>query len=148
MPDKTDLDILMELLKDSRTPFNAIAKKLKLAPGTVHNRFTKMRESRLIEACSANIDLSKFGYQCKIFLLMKISKKEDKTFIIDKISKIPNVLSTSGIIGEFDLFVLAVAKDLKDLNRTVNLIKSVGIEHMEMGLSIRDVTPLFPDKPI
>ncbi len=148
MPDKNDFDIMMELINDSRISFNTIAKKLKIAPGTVHNRFKKMRENGIIEACSANIDLSKFGYQCKIFLMMKISKKEDKAAIIKKISQIPNVLATSGVIGEFDLFVVAVAKDMTDLNKTINQIRSVGIEQVEMGLSIRDTIPLLPDKPI
>ena len=147
MADKYDFEIISELINDSRISLNAIAKKLKIAPGTVHNRFQKMKENGVIETCSANVDLAKFGFQCKIFLMMKISKKENKAIIIEKISKIPNVLATGGVIGDFDLFVVAIAKDVKDLNRTVNQIRSVGIEQVEMGLSIREAIPLLPDKP-
>jgi Lrp/AsnC family transcriptional regulator for asnA, asnC and gidA len=148
MPEKHDFNIVMELMNNSRSPFSNIAKKLNISPGTVNNRFNKMCESGVIEACSANVDLSKFGYQCKIFLLMKISKKENKNVIIDKVSKIQNVLATSGVIGDFDIFVVAIAKDLVGLDKTVKQIRSVGIEQIEMGLSIRDTTPLLPDKPV
>jgi len=79
MPDKVDFEIVSELFQDSRISFNAIAKKLGIAPGTVHNRFKKMQEKGEIHVCTTNVDLAKFGYQCKIFLMMKISKKRKQS---------------------------------------------------------------------
>ncbi len=147
MLDKIDQAILEELFKDSRTPFTTIAAKLGVSPGTVKNRFKKMQETKIIGACSADVDLAKFGYQCKVFLMLKISRNEDKSAVIDKISRIPNVIATSGIIGDFDLFTLAIAKDIKHLDKILKDIRSAGIEQIEIALSIRKVIPLMPDKP-
>lgn len=147
MLDEVDRAIIDELLKDSRTPFTAIAKKIGVSAGTVKNRFEQMKKDKVIAACSADVDLAKFGYQCKVFLMLKISRKEDKLDIIDKISKIPNVIATQGIMGEFDIFALAVAKDIRHLDRILKDIRAAGIEQMEISLSIRDAIPLLPDKP-
>jgi DNA-binding Lrp family transcriptional regulator len=147
MIDKIDRAILDELFQDSRIPFTTIAEKLGVSPGTVKNRFKKMQETKILGLCSANIDLAKFGYQCKVFLMLKISRKEDKSTVIDRISRLPNVIATSGIIGDFDLFTLAVAKDVKHLDKILKDIRSAGIEQIEIALSIRKVIPLLPDKP-
>jgi len=65
-----------------------------------------------------------------------------------KISKIANVISTAGIIGDFDIMVVAVSQDMKHLDKTVKEIRAVGIEQLEISLSIRENIPLLPDKPI
>ncbi len=146
MLDEIDRAILDELLKDSRTPFTTIAKKLRVSPGTVKNRFEQMKKDKVIAACSADVDLAKFGYQCKVFLMLKISRKEDKLDVIDRISKLPNVIATQGIMGEFDIFVLAVAKDIRHLDKILKDIRATGIEQIEISLSIRNTIPLLPDK--
>ena len=148
MIDKSDFSIIIELYKNSRASFNTIAEKLDVASGTVHNRYKKMQKKGIIDACSVNIDLSKFGYQCKIFLLLKMSKKEDKLTLIEKISKLSNILATARVVGDYDLFVVAIAKNMVDLNCMINKIRSLGIEQIEMSLSIRDTIPLLPDEPI
>ena len=147
MIDEIDKSIVYELLKDSRTPFTTIAKKLNISPGTVKNRYEKMKKTKIIGVCSADVNLAKFGYQCKAFLMMKISRKEEKSDAIERISKLPNIISVSGIIGDFDLFVLAVAKDVRHLDKILKDIRSAGIEQIEISLSIRDAIPLLPDKP-
>ncbi|MCX8150799.1 MAG: Lrp/AsnC family transcriptional regulator [Candidatus Bathyarchaeota archaeon] len=147
MLDEIDRAIIDELLKDSRTPFTTIAKRLNISPGTVKNRFEQMKKDEVIVACSADVNLAKFGYQCKVFLMLKISRKEDKLDIIEKISKLPNVIATQGIMGEFDIFALAVAKDIRHLDKVLKDIRATGIEQMEISLSIRDTIPLLPDKP-
>ncbi len=147
MIDQLDRTIIDELFKDSRIPFTAIAEKLGVSPGTVKNRFQKMQETKIIGICTVDIDLAKFGYQCKVFLMLKISRKEDKSVVIDRISRLPNVIATSGIIGDFDLFTLAIAKDVKHLDKILKDIRSTGIEQIEIALSIREVIPLLPDKP-
>lgn len=147
MLDKIDYAILAELFKDSRVPFTTIAEKLGVSPGTVKNRFKRMQDTKTIGICSADIDLAKFGYQCKVFLMLKVAKKEDTSAMLDKISCIPNVIATSGIIGDFDFFTLAVAKDVKHLDKILKDIRTAGIEQIEVALSIRDIIPLLPDKP-
>jgi len=147
MIDKVDRAIVEELLKNSRTPFSSIAKKLGVAPGTVKNKFEKMQEKKIIGVCSADINLAKFGYQSKVFLIMKISRNSEKTTIIEKISQLPNMIAVAGIIGDFDLFCLAITKDIKSLNTLLKKIRGLGIEQIEIGLSVRDSIPLLPDKP-
>ena len=59
---------MKQLLKDAQTPFLRIAKKLGVSPETVRTRYGKMKEDGTIKRSSISIDLSKIGYQGKVFL--------------------------------------------------------------------------------
>jgi len=85
--DEIDLRIIRELTKDAQTPFLRIAKKLGVSPETVRTRYRKMKEEGTIKRCSISINLSRIGYQGKVFLMITNAPNHDKSKTIDALKK-------------------------------------------------------------
>jgi DNA-binding Lrp family transcriptional regulator len=123
--DETDLGIIRELTKDAQTPFLRIAKKLGVSPETVRTRYGKMKKNGTIKHCSISIDLSRIGYQGKVFLMITNSPNHDKSVTIDAIKKMRNIFTISEMIGDFEIICIAPVKDVNDLKTLVNKIKKL-----------------------
>ena len=123
--DEIDLRIIRELTKDAQTPFLRIAKKLGVSPVTVRTRYEKMKEDRTIKHCSISIDLSKIGYQGKVFLMITNSSNNDKSKTIDVLKKMRNIFIISEMIGDFEIMGIAPVKDMNSLKTLVNKIKKL-----------------------
>ncbi len=121
--DEINLLILRELIRDAQTPFLRIAKKLGVSPETVRQRYRKMKEDGTIKHCSISIDLSRIGYQGKVFLLITNAPNHDKSKTIAILKKMRNVFIASEIIGDFEIIGIASVKDLNSLKELVNEIK-------------------------
>lgn len=91
--DKLDYLILAELLKDARMPFLTIAKKLNVSPYTVKQRYENMKQKGLIRQSVVSIDLSKLGYQGKVFMLINNDPGKSKAETIAGLKKISNIIS-------------------------------------------------------
>jgi Lrp/AsnC family transcriptional regulator for asnA, asnC and gidA len=123
--DEIDLHILRALVKDAQTPLLRIAKKLDVSPETVRTRYGKMKEDGTITHCSVSIDLSKLGYQGKVFLLITNAPTHDKSKTIDALKQMVNIFIISEIIGDFEIIAIAPVKDLNSLKMLVNKIKEL-----------------------
>lgn len=123
--DEIDLHIIRELTKDARTPFLRIAKKLGVSPETVRKRYGRMKEEGTIKHCSISIDLSKIGYQGKVFLMITNSPNHDKSKTIGALKKMRNIFVISEIIGDFEIMGIAPVKDMNSLKTLVNKIKKL-----------------------
>ncbi len=123
--DEIDRYILRELVKDGQTPLLRIAKRLEVSPETVRTRYGKMKEDGTITHCSVSIDLSKLGYQGKVFLLITNGPNHDKSKTIDALRKIRNIFIISEIIGDFEIIAIAPVKDFNSLKALVNKVKEL-----------------------
>ncbi len=133
--DKIDLQIIRELIKDAQTPFLRIAKKLGVSPETVRQRYIKMKEEGTIRHCSISIDLSKIGYQGKVFLMITNAPNHDKSKTIAALKKMRNVFIVSEMIGDFEIIGIAPVKDLNSLKALVNEIrKEPSVDSVEFAL--------------
>jgi Lrp/AsnC family transcriptional regulator for asnA, asnC and gidA len=126
--DEVDYLILGELLLDAQTSFLQIGKKLKISSFTVKSRYDKMVKENVIFRSSICIDLSKLGYQGKVFLLITNAPNQAKKVTVDALKKMRNIISVSEIIGPFDIIAIAPITDfnsIKDLVAEVKKIPSV-----------------------
>ncbi|UCC58220.1 MAG: Lrp/AsnC family transcriptional regulator [Candidatus Bathyarchaeum sp.] len=143
--DKIDLLILRELLKDAQTPFLRIAKKLGVSPETVRKRYNRMKEERTIRHCSVSIDLSKLGYQGKVFLMITNAPSHDKSKTIAALEKMRHVFIASEMIGDFEIIGIAPVKDLDSLKNLVNKIKKEpSVNQVEIALINDTAFPINP----
>jgi DNA-binding Lrp family transcriptional regulator len=140
--DEIDLRIIRELTEDAQTPFLRIAKKLGVSPETVRTRYIKMKQEGTIKHCSISIDLSKIGYQGKVFLMITNSSNNDKSKTIDILKKIPNIFIISEMIGDFEILGIAPVKDMNSLKALVNKIKKLPSVNKVEFTVINDTT--FP----
>jgi Lrp/AsnC family transcriptional regulator, regulator for asnA, asnC and gidA len=131
--DRLDYLILSELLKDARTPFSTIAKKLKSSPYTIATRYEKMKKDGTILRTAVSIDLSKLGYQGKVFLMITNMPDRDKHSTIQALKKIRNIIVISEIIGAFDILAVAPVSDLNSMRALVGAVKRIpGVQQVEV----------------
>ncbi len=123
--DKIDLQIMRELMKDGQKPLLRIAKKLGVSPETVRTRYGKLKEDGTIQHCSISINLSKIGYQCKVFLMITNAPTHDKSKTIDALKKMRNIFIISEVMGDFEIIGIAPVKDMNSLKTLVNKIKEL-----------------------
>ena len=106
LPQELDLEILRALQEDARSSYRDIARKLKIAVGTVHSRVKKMEESKMIRGFSVEIDYSKVGYSITALILLQAKGKHLKD-VETKLAKFDNVCSVYDITGDFDIALVA-----------------------------------------
>lgn len=113
--DELDIGILKTLQEDARQSSREIARKLKVATGTVHNRIKKLTENGIIKGYTAMIEPTKVGFDITVLTLMQI----EAGYLVDvenEVAKIPNVCAVYDITGEFDAAFIARFKNRPALN--------------------------------
>ena len=134
--DKTDLQIVTELMEDARKPFRKIAKKLGVSTQTVIKRYNTLKENGTIQICSISINPNKIGYEGTATLMMRSSPSSNLSETIEKLKKIQNVVIASKTIGDFEMYAVVVFKNAKDLYEKLREIKkNVSIEKMEVSIT-------------
>lgn len=123
--DKIDYLILGELLLDAQTSFLQIAKKLKISSFTVKSRYDKMLQEGVIFRSSLCINLSKLGYQGKIFLQITNAPNQAKKATVDALKQMRNIISVSEIIGPFDVIAVAPITDFNSIEDLVSQVKKI-----------------------
>ena len=117
--DDIDHQILEILIKDARTPYTEIAKKLKIAAGTVHLRVNKVKKAGLISGSSLLLDYKKLGYGFVSFIGIYLEKAHQIKFAMQRLQAIPYVTVAQITTGKFDIFCKIRTKDI---NHAKNII--------------------------
>ena len=106
-----------------------------LSSETAGTRYRKMKKERTITHGSVTIDLSKLGYQGKVFLMITNAPNHDKSKTIEAMKKIRNIFIIGEVIGDFEIIAIAPVKDLDSLKKLVNKIKKIpGVNQVEITL--------------
>ncbi len=75
--DKLDFRLLAELMRDSRQPLTALAKKLRTSREVLDYRINKLVEDKVILGFITEIDVEKFGFVgAAVFVNVKLTKQE------------------------------------------------------------------------
>ena len=112
--DKIDFEIIKKIIADCRVPFSKIAKELGVSTETVIRRYTKLKDNDVIKP-TVYLDIFKLGYGIRVWYMISLMKKMDKSAILKKIAKIPDVNRIIKAVGEYDLLAIAVVKDFKHM---------------------------------
>lgn len=124
MYDKTDLEILKELSKDSRKSFRQIARKLGVATTTVINKYNKLHLEGVIKKPSITIDYEKLGYALTALIELRVSKGK-LIEVESKIASKHNVYAVYDITGAEDAVILARFRDREELNSFVKSLAAM-----------------------
>jgi DNA-binding Lrp family transcriptional regulator len=143
--DKMDYLILSELLKNAQTSLLKIAIKLDISPLTVRKRYEKMINEGVIRKSVITIDLSKLGYEGKIFLLITNTPNVNKATTIEALKKIQNIMIVSEIIGPVDILAIAPVIDLNSIKTLVSEVKMIpSVQRVEIACTNNTVFPISP----
>ena len=111
--DQIDLKIADKLAEDGRISKEMIGKEIGISPDTAKRRYEKLRKNGVLKV-TIQINPSKIGYQA-LCVFFTVTSHENSMVIIQKISRIPDIISIMKTTGDYDLQIYAMVKDLGQL---------------------------------
>lgn len=135
--DEIDLQILDMLKEDARTSFREIARRLKVSPDTISNRYERLKEGGVIITSTVVVDPSKVGYSFIARFGIDV-KPAYSSQVLEKVIQIPSVIVASKLVGNHDLVAISVIKDfdhLCDLRDTI--LEMPFVDKVELGMWIK-----------
>ena len=138
--DNLDKEILSILMKDGKTPYTEIGKKLFVSGGTVHVRIKKMEEAGIILGNRMNVDYSKIGYDiiCFVGIFLKESIFYDN--VNTRLAELDEVVEVHYTTGVYSLFIKIVLRDRQHLMEMLHdKIQNIdGIQRTETLISLNE----------
>ncbi|PVX23015.1 MAG: hypothetical protein CW691_11915 [Candidatus Bathyarchaeum sp.] len=133
--DKTDIQLIEKLSKNSRLSFRKIAKELNVSTDTVSRRYRKLEQNGIIKSV-IQINPIKLGYVGRAMFNLAFISQKSSSEVIDKISIIPDIVLILKTSGVFDLSITARVKDMEHLFSIQDKIVSIsGITRMETTMT-------------
>ncbi|MGO8805317.1 MAG: Lrp/AsnC family transcriptional regulator [Candidatus Bathyarchaeia archaeon] len=140
--DEIDMQIVKKLTKEARSPFSKIAQEIGASTDTVARRYGKLRRDNFIKVL-IQINPLELGYQAIIDINIALANQSKTKEVVDKLSIIPGVAYIIKITGNYDVLVVALVKDCKDIiSINEEIVKIPYIKNMEAA--IRQVYPAWP----
>jgi DNA-binding Lrp family transcriptional regulator len=112
--DEISFKIAEELSKNGLAPLSKIATEIGVSTSTVMQRYKKLKKNGLLKV-TIQIDPTKIGYRALAVFFVTFTLQEDSSSTIEKISRIPDVISIMKTIGDYDLQVYAMIKDVDQI---------------------------------
>ena len=120
--DDVDVKILQTLLKEPRTSFAKIAKECELSIPSIHNRFTLMNKSGIINGSIMQIDPKSLGYYCVALINIEADPRK-KEVILDFLKQINIAIYGPHLSGRSNILGFLVARNTDELAQTIKEIK-------------------------
>lgn len=120
--DDKDLQILIELRKNSSIVLKDLAEKLDSKSSTIHNRIKKLEEKGVIKGYTVKLNMKSIQYDLVGFVMLNFDKSQtdlDQERVAKKLSNMKRVEEVHLIAGEFDILLKVRAKDIDDLGEFV-----------------------------
>lgn len=115
--DSVDRQILTILMKDARTPFLEIARKLIVSGGTVHQRVEKLKEAGIIEGSTLRLSLKNLGYDVTVFLGVHLKSTNDLDKVIEELKKFDEVSEAYYTTGSYALLIKVNTRSISDFHQ-------------------------------
>lgn len=137
--DKLDRQILSVLMKDAKTPYTDIAKKLYVSGGTIHVRMKKLEQMGIVKNASLEVDHVKLGYDICAYLGIYLDKSSLYTDVSANLSRISEVVSAHYTTGLYNIFAKIICQDTNHLRLVLNKIQRIeGIQRTETFISLEN----------
>jgi DNA-binding Lrp family transcriptional regulator len=141
--DKTDEQVLTEVLRDSRQSYREIARRIGVSPGTVVSRVRDMEEKKIISKYTALVDFEKLGYDLTVVTEVTISNGMVFEAGIE-ITKMRQSCAIYNITGDSDVMVIAKFRNRDELsNFTKGLLKIPNVERTKTHLVLNTIKEDF-----
>jgi len=114
--DDTDRRILVELIRDCRRSYRAIAKRAGTSVGTVLTRIRRMEKTGVIKGYAAILDQERLGYQLTVIAEITVSKGK-LLEMEEAIGRLPNTCAVYDVTGLTDAVVVAKFHSREELSR-------------------------------
>ncbi len=133
--DEIDEKIVEKLSENGRSPFGKIGQEIGISADTAKRRYQKLKNNGFIKV-TIQIDPAKIGYQAMVLLFVIVTLQENSFSIIEKIRRVPDVISIMKTSGDYDLQVYVLVRDLNQLLTVQDDIGNIqGINRMDIEIN-------------
>jgi DNA-binding Lrp family transcriptional regulator len=122
--DAADQALLALLRADSRTPVTELARKLKLARGTVQSRLARLEDSGAIAAYTIR-SASRANLLQAYVALTLTPKITDEARTAAALKKMPEVRALYSVAGPYDWLVLLAASTTDALDQAIDKLRAL-----------------------
>ena len=117
-------------------PFSKIAANLGISVDTVIKRYNKMISRKILLNSRIAFDPRKIGYSSIVFLFIRVEPNKNRQEVADFLAKFKNIIAVVFITGDFNIFVDAAIRDLREFEDLINQVNEInGVERAEFVLS-------------
>lgn len=114
--DKLDIQILNQLLQDSRKSYQEIARELIVSGGTIHVRMNKLKEAGVITGSRLEVDFSKLGLEVCAFIGINLVNAKSYAAVLEQLRSFPEVIDMHYTTGQYSMFIQVLTSSTKDLH--------------------------------
>ena len=117
--DAIDRRILNILAENARTKLTKISKEIGISVDSTKKRMDKLEKRGAITRYTIQIDTKEFGLDLGIHIYLKftnLTKERFDAFISDMM-KNPRVIDLMSVLGDYDMYVVMLAKDAQELEK-------------------------------
>jgi DNA-binding Lrp family transcriptional regulator len=111
--DQIDQKITDKLAENGRVSMETLGREIGISSDTAKRRYEKLKKNGVLKV-TTQINPLKIGYQA-LCLFFTITSHENSLLIIEKISKIPDIISIMKTTGDYDLQIWAMVQDIDQL---------------------------------
>jgi len=144
--DQLDVEILRRLSQDARKSYLEIARELKVANATVHERISKLREKGILKGFYTQISTEKLGRPITAFVGLITSQNKQLHRLVERLTQIQEIDEAHTVTGKYDFLIKLRARNNEELQELLNRIGSIpGVSRHETMMALttileRDVT--------
>ena len=120
--DDIDVSIIRALQRDARANFVDIAKDCNVSTDTISRRFKKMKRTGIVRGTTILLNPRSFGHDCVANFGMCVYYPHMRE-VVDFVRKIPEVVFCTSSMGRYDVFVIAILKNVDKLGQVREYIK-------------------------
>lgn len=136
--DDTDRAIVRILARDARTPNNAIAEAVGIAPSTCLTRVRQLRERGVVRGFHAEIDPAAFGLGIEAMIAVQLDShdRDQVDAFISAAPRMPGVITVFHVAGVDDYLVHIAVPDTAALRDFVvdRLVAHPAVRHTETSI--------------
>lgn len=142
--DDTDLSILRLLRENARMSYLEMSRRTGISDATIQHRLKRLRERCGVRLTVA-VDPAVTGFHIMAVILVQTDTERHEE-AKQALAALPEVTEVYGMLGEHDLLIKVWARDLEEMNRTINeKIRNIeGIEdlaEMVMAERVKEAAP-------
>ncbi|HEX6956378.1 MAG TPA: Lrp/AsnC family transcriptional regulator [Ferrovibrio sp.] len=141
-----DRQLIALLQTNARQSTMTLAKRLRLARSTVHDRLMRLEREGVIRGYSVDLAQDPFDEYTQAIALVSVAQRQQRQ-IIDRLGFLPEVKICSTISGDSDLFLLIETPRLEDLDAVIEeIVRLPGVERCRSSVVLAQklwrLTPL------
>jgi Lrp/AsnC family leucine-responsive transcriptional regulator len=138
--DAMDKVILTELVRDGRVSFRDLAERIRLSPTATAERVRRLRESGVISAFRAELDLTALGRPLRAFIDVRLRPGPDHAKLEAGLLRLPAVLSGAHVTGRWDYVLSVACRDVAELDDLVMALpRNHGVVETDTRLLLREL---------